>query len=854
MPAVFVPIQRRFDPGADTDRFSTFTRMPGLLPVIALAPVAPGQGRATVNGVELTAWDSADIHGIHLLFLPVGEVAFEHDGRWRVTLEGFQTPDGRRFPRCAFWIRTTKRRQRRSAYDPHDEQALNAAREGMVLLRNENGALPLAKDAVLNCLGRGQHLWRTSAAGASRINPRWSPGFHQAVAEHSAFRVNDELARFFRDPRSGVPDAALLERARERSDAALVFIERHSGEMIDNRAIQGEYYLSEEELALLAAARKAFKRVIVILNTGHPIAMGWLQRIPVDAVLYTGFAGMLASYALTEILDGRTDPSGHLPDTWAWDIQDSPVSRNFPALGPGEREIQEDATGVRVYYEENIYMGYRWFDTFGVPVAFCFGHGLSYTRFELKCGGVKREAGGAAVAVRVTNVGGTAGKAVVQLYTAPPALRLERPAHVLSDFEKTRLLAPGESQDMTLSARWEDIAAFDEAIGAWVLEPGEYGFSVGESLDARMECGSLSVEAQTFRRVEHIAAPVEDLRRLTRVDPTVDGTRSRLLPLGEQIAVPAPRAAYAPAPLKRAKGRRVRWAQVGADPEKLEAFVAQMSLFELCRLNVCAGARWMPWQDGAAGYTPRLRRYGLPSFSVSDANAGLNLKKPNIGFPASHVIAATFNRDIARSVGRVIAEECPEHGIALNLGPGMNLHRSPLCGRHPEYFSEDPYLTGELAGWHGRGLMEGGVGCCYKHLFCNNAELGRLGSHSVVPEQALRELYFRAFEIAFRIQKPAAVMTAYNALNGLYPGENAAILQGLLRQEWGFDGVIMSDWSSTRTVSAVEMVKAGNCWITPGGPKWVWKIYTAARKGDISRATLENNVRFLLKGLGRISL
>ena len=849
MPALFLPIQKTFDPDADGDRFSTLTRLRGTLAVLALAPVAPGQGRVLVDGVALTGWDAVDIHGIQLLLIPVGEAVWDYEERHRVVLEGFQTQKGRRFSRCAFWMRTAKRRSPQPENDTHDAQALEAAREGMVLLRNENGALPLAVDATLNCLGRGQHRWHYASTGAARINPRWSASFHQAVVEHSRFHINEELAEFFRAPAAGVPDDAMLARAREACDAALVFIERHSGEMMDNRPIEGQYYLTEGELALLAAAREHFSKVIVILNTGYPIGMDWLKRIPVDAILYTGFAGMLGGWALVELLDGRANPSGHLPDTWPWDWRDNPVSQNFPIPEASEGEVQEDAVGVRVYYGEDVYMGYRWFDTFDVPVAFPFGHGLSYTRFELKAGGMRTAEETVEIPVTVTNAGDRAGKAVVQLYVAPPPGRLEKPAHVLVGFEKTRLLSPGEAQTLTLEARLEDFASFDEEGGAWVLEPGEHVFSVGQSLADRMDCGSLNMSRQTLKTVHRLGAPVEDFKRLTRKDPTVDGQRSKRVPLGEQIAVAAPRLPYAPAPLK-GQARRLRWDDVKADPRKLDAFVAQLSLFTLCRLNVCAGARWMPWQDGMAGYTPRLRRYGLPSFAVSDANAGLNLKRPNIGFPSSSVIAASFNRQLAYAVGRTIAEECPEHGVALNLGPGMNLHRSLLCGRHPEYFSEDPYLTGELAGWHGKGLTEGGVGCCYKHLFCNNSELGRLGSHSVVSEQALRQLYFKAFEIAFRVQKPAAVMTSYNALNGLYPGENAALLQGLLRGEWGFEGAIMSDWSSTRTVSAVEMVKAGNCWITPGGPKWLWHIYRSARRGEIPRAVLENNVRFLLKGLG----
>ncbi len=897
MPAWMIPLTRRIDPEADVARLSVYTKLPGFVAVAALAPVRPGVGMATVNGVQLSRWECVTVRGVRLLFLPVGEVAREHARRYRVALEGFVTPSGRRFRRCAFWVRTEKRRERSPEHAERDAAALEAAREGLVLLKNAGDALPLAPGATLNCLGTAQHRWRISTAGSAAINPRWRPGFHRAVLEHSAFQVNGELADFYRHGRGDVPDDAVLARARALSDTVLVFIDRASGEMIDNRPIPGEYYLTEGEEAMLRTVRARFDRVIVILNTGYPIGMSWLRQIDVDAIVYAGFGGMLSSWALVELLDGRLNPSGHLPDAWAWDLDDNPVSRNYPALGAGDAHVHEDAVGVRVYYEEDVYLGYRFFDTFGVPVAFPFGHGLSYTRFELAPVGLTRSEAGVAVRVRVKNAGEVAGKCVLQLYAGLPVGRLEKPARVLADFEKTRLLAPGEAQEVALTARFEDIASFDEGRGAWVLEAGEYALSVGESLAARVPCGSFRLEERVLRTVGHVAAPVEPLARLTRANPRVDGGRSKVVPLGEQMAVRAERRAeddlirrFAPpspqAPseasaegpahrlcrpetrdrqsVARARGdegkairkkafrKRVKWAEVEKNPARLGAFVAGLSLFELCRLNVCAGMRLLPWQDGAAGYTPRLRRRGLPSFAASDAGAGLNLRKPGTGFPSGSVIAATFNREIARSAGRVIAEECRERHIDLLLGPGMNLHRSPLCGRWPEYFSEDPLLSGEMAGWQARGLREGGARCCYKHLFCNNAELGRLGSHSVVSEQALRELYFKSFEIAFRAQMPDAVMTSYNALNGLYPGENGALLNGLLRDEWGFDGAVMSDWGSVRTVSAVEMVKAGNGWITPGGPLWVFRIWKAARRGEIPRAALEANVAHLLKGFSGI--
>jgi len=708
---------------------------------------------------------------------------------------------------------------------------------------------------VINVLGSAQHWWRSSMAGASRINPRHRPGFHQAVAEHSRFRVNAALSDFYRRARADeLPPEGLLAEARANGGPALVFLGRQWGEMMDLRDIPGEYRPTAAELALLRAARANFGRVIVILNTGGPIEMDWLNAIDVDAVLFTGYAGMLSARALVELLDGRVNPSGHLPDTWPWRWSDNPVSRNFPQRPADAPYIHEDAVGVRVFYEEDIYMGYRYFDSFGVPVAFPFGHGLSYTAFEIEPVGVARRKDDVAVRVMVRNVGERAGKAVVQLYVAPPEGALEKPDHVLTGFEKTALLPPGGVETLELHMRLEDAAAFDEGRGAWVLEAGEYALYVGQSLGQLIPAGSLRLEGRTLRRVASVAPPMEDFVRLNRAHPTVDGTRSGIVPLGQQIAVPAPRmTAEGEAAAKRPRGRRIMWPEVVADPSKLKAFVGQLSLLELCRLNVCAGVRILPGQDGMAGHTPPLARHGLPAFCVADGNAGLNLKRSNVGFPASSVIAATFNRAIAEGVGRVVAEECPGHGVNLVLAPGMNLHRSPLCGRHPEYFSEDPFLTGEMAGCHARGLESGGVGSCYKHLFCNNAELGRLGSHSVVSRRALRELYLRAFEIAFRVQEPSSVMTSYNALNSLYPGENRALLEGLLRREWGFDGFVMSDWGSTRTVDAVAMVNAGNSWITPGGPLWVQRVWRAARRGEIPRETLERNVMWLLRGFGRLN-
>lgn len=849
MPMMF-PLEKRYDPTTIDGKFSAFSKLPCVIQVSITAPIAKGgYGKATVDGIELSGTEMIEAVGFKLLLVPVGEVAREYDKTYTVKLEGFTAEGGKKFPTCTFKLKTAARKVQNPKYVRHDEQALIAAREGMVLLKNEGNILPIKPDSVLNCFGIGQHQYRITATGASLINPRWKPTFMEAVADHSRFSVNEELAEFYKSGKAGTPERAMLERTKAKSDTALIFLTRHSGEMQDNRPIKGQYYLSDREMEMVKAVAEIFDKTVLILNTGYPVDMRWTKELGIKSILYTGFAGMLSSYALVEILDGRTNPSGKISDTWPWDYYDNIVSKNQPVLDEGAKTPADADLGVHIYYEEDIYVGYRYFDTFGVPAAFSFGHGLSYTTFDKTVSGFERTEHGVALDVTVTNTGTCDGKEVVQLYLSAPAGKLEKPAHVLCGFEKTKLLAPGESETLHLEASDRDFASFDEERTCYLLERGKYTAYIG-NIGCLTLAGSFDLaEDCILKTVRHYGLPVEELKRLTKDDPTVDGTKSRIVDLKNRIPVSAERTAYEPQALPKYSGPRISWEMLKANPELLDAFVAQMTDDELCAMNVCAGARWAPWQDGAAGGTAELKQYGLPSFTVSDANAGLNLKKTNIGFPASSVIAATFNKEIAYTVGKVIAEESLENGVFSNLGPGMNLHRNQLNGRHPEYFSEDPYLVGTMAGWHGKGLEENGVGCCYKHLFCNGSDLSRKGSQSIVPERALRELYFRAFERAFEVHKPSSVMTSYNALNGLYPAENAELLQGLVREEWGFDGWIMSDWDAYEAIDAVEMVKAGNCWITSGGKKWIRTIQKARKGGRISRAVLENNVRWLVKTL-----
>lgn len=840
-------------------RYTAFERMEWPLTLRLSQPIAEdGYGKITVNGVEIPKGKQFHMNVIvsmDLLTVPVGSVANEYDKEYTMVASGFVGKDGTPFPTTTMKFRTEKRRTKEEpyAYAAHDEAAMQAAREGMVLLQNKNNVLPLAPDSTLNLFGRGQYVFYNTPTGASLINPRWQANFHQSIEEHSSFKVNREISGLYKTLQSVVPSKEQLEAAKKQSDTAVIILSRVAGEFADNRPEKGFYYLTDEERDMIKAVSAAFSKTVAILNTGYPIELRWVEEYGIDAVIYTGFAGMCAGYALMELLDGRANFSGKLPDTFAYDYDDYPCAHNFPNLTAEEHQPGERELGVRLFYAEDIYVGYRYFDSFDKGVAYGFGHGESYTSFDIASSAPSWDGETVSIEAEVTNTGTRCGKEVVQLYMQSPDGRLEKPRRVLCAFEKTVELAPGESQKLKLNADKSVFSSYDEAASAFVLERGEYALWLGNSLKNAEKAGGFALaEEITVQKVTPVARPVEKLTVLTKENSEIKA-QSEIVDVEKRIPVCAERAVYAPASLPAYSGKRLIFDDVKKDEKRLEAFVAQMSDKELCRLNVCGGANWyLPWQNGTAGKLRNIRKYKFPTFTVSDGNSGINIKKPNIGFPSSTCIAAAFNKEIAYNVGKIIAEESKENGIQLNLGPGMNIHRNILNGRHPEYFSEDPFLAGTLAGMQGKGLEENGCGCTYKHMFCNNADTSRKTSHSVVSERALREIYFKVFITAMSVHMPSAIMTSYNVLNGIYPAEDATLLQTLIREEWGFDGIIMTDWGTYDTVDAVEMTKAGNCWLTEGGGKYVKQLYAALKSGSLSRNVLENNVLHLMRTLRQL--
>lgn len=813
-------------------------------------------GRATLDGVELPKCvlkHMPVMMDLWALGVPLRGYATEYGRQYTLHVEGFTDTDGNEMEPTDLIVKVKDRVLPQPEHGKQEAIALQAAREGIVLMKN-NGLLPLNRGTVLNLFGKAVHQFRMGAVGAGKINPRYTVNFLTAIRACDAFALNEELVDFYRCDSDVVPPAPILARAKEKSDLAVMLITRGCGENLDNSSAKGEYYLSDGEAKLLETLRKEFAHVAVILNVGFPMDVSWAEKHGVDALLYNGFGGMLAGQALCDVLSGKENPSGKLPDTWAKDYFDIPASRNFYDCVEKPRLDAEQDIYLDTVYEEGIYVGYRYFSTFGVKPAYPFGFGLSYTTFAIEAREMTFD-GQLHLQVAVTNTGKIAGKEAVQIYIRKPETLCETPERELVWFGKTKLLHPGECQTLTLTIPTENLTVFHTARAAWVMPAGEYTVFVGNDSTAP-EWGRFSSDEIFVQQVNHLmlaAVPPEELSKYDIASfPT--GKRSgvkeekEFTPRTERKSYPTK---FAPAQ----QSKKLTYPDVKADPTLVNAFVSQLSVEELARIAVCASAGWGMEGIGEAGRIFPVEGLELPDFPVSDGNSGVNLNIANIGMPSGATLAASFDPVLMEAVGRAIGEEAKALQMPLILAPGMNLHRNPLNGRQPEYFSEDPYLAGIMAGWYCRGMESAGVGSCLKHMIANNCETSRKRNQSIIGERALRELYLKPFQVAMGIHMPASVMTAYNACNGCPTAADEELIQGFLREENGFDGFVMTDWTCYDTVPVADMVEAGNCWITPGSQddSFTRPIVQGVANGSIRLERLQENVAYIIKNLTKFA-
>ncbi len=828
MPLFLTLFAKTYDPyDIDNGKFAFFHQTWRSIPLLCTKMIAPdGFGEVKVNGKKISYKGECvkfDFSPFPFYFLPVGEVAREFDKTYKVELKGFKDVNGKRFPNKTFTFKTAPKRYDDGKHRNNEQIAKNVSDEGMILLKNDN-VLPLKEKEKIALLGAYDDF-RITAIGAGLIKPRWLLTIKEAIEKNSDLTID------------------------ENAETALFFISRGSGENKDNRPIPGGYYLTKEEKEKLTKASERYKNLIIILNTGYPIEMTFINSIKHSGLIWTGFSGQRGSESLIDIILGRVNPSGRLADTWANDYYDYPSAHNFINLKENDPVYSDDSKklGAKVYYEERQFVGYRYFDTYAKDVAYYFGHGLSYTKFETKAKMVYKD-GLLSLNVNVKNIGERDGKTSVLIYIRSPKGNLIKPKTIFCGFEKTKLLKVMESDEIKIDVPAKDFALYDDKNKAFILEKGKYGVFLGGAINELEKIGEFILnDNEICEKTISVCAPQEEVGSINEKGEVKE--RSEICSSKDCISIKAKYEMKSYAPLKKAKSKKISFLDVKKDPSKLEVFVAQMSIKELVGLNVCDGSCWRPKESGAAGRLRHYKKYDLPTFYMSDGNCSVNLNSFTTGFPSSNFLAGTFNKNLAYEVGKVLANESKEHGISINLGPGGNLHRNILCGRHPEYFSEDPILAGTLMAYQAKGQEENGVLATYKHFLANGMEFERKSAHSIIDERTLRELYLRVFDKAFSLYKPSCVMTSYNPVNGIYPSENSILLNDLLREEWGFSGLIMTDWAGYDTSNSIKMVNAGVNLLTPGDKKHCKEVLKAAKKGHIPLGTLQNNAKETIKVL-----
>lgn len=648
-----------------------------------------------------------------------------------------------------------------------------AGAESCVLLKND-GVLPLDATQKVAVFGRCQLDW-------------FYVGYGSGGDVHAPYRVNlidglrradvpfdTELLRAYeawtREEDNAADDGwwghwpfhypemplsnELVHRAAAASQTALCVIGRAAGEDRENTLTKGSYYLTDAEIAMLDAVTGAFSRTVVVMDVGSVMDMSWTEQYgeKLSAVLMVWQGGMESGNAVCDVLYGKVNPCGKLPDTVARRYEDYPSAAHF---------------GGKVYndYAEDIFVGYRYFDLHPEKVLYPFGFGLSYTTFSTKAVRFIR----GAVTVRVTNTGKRAGKEVVALYCRQPKGTLPKAERVLVAFGKTEELQPGESQELTLRFDDKSVSSYDEASHAFVLEAGTYRFSANEA-----EVGAFTVDARTT---------VEQCRAIC--SPAVD--------LKERILHELPEA------IPQTGDQGIPFSDVKAGKATPDRFIAQLTNEELEALTrghgMMGSPLGVPGNAGVfGGVLPSLREKGVAPVVCCDGPAGLRMQRYCSLIPCGTALAATWNTDLVEALHRKIGEEMTHYGVDIQLAPGMNLHRNPLCGRNFEYFSEDPTLSGKMAAAAVRGVQFTGRASCPKHFACNNQETKRNTNDSRVSERALRELYLRNFEIVVKEAKPMAIMTSYNKINGVWSHYNYDLVTTVLRREWGYEGTVITDW------------------------------------------------------------
>ena len=779
--------------------------------------------------------------------------------------------------------------------------AYQAACEAVVLLKND-GALPF-KTKKIALYGSGATKTIKGGTGSGEVNERHSvtileglqnrgfeissmnwiedydSGFvdaQKAYKEEKKKRVNilkpDSIMQMLFDnfrPPVGRP-VTEQDVADSDTDSCVYVISRQAGEGGDRKAEQGDLYLTDEEKENIRFCAQHYANFVLVINCGSAMDMAFVDEIPeINAILYICQLGTEGGNAFADLVSGVVTPSGKLSDTWAKRYTDIPFAEEYSYLNGNLKEE---------YYQEGIYVGYRYFDSFGVEPAYPFGYGLSYTDFSLQSAGVTLDGTTVTVKANVTNSGSAfAGAEVAQLYVSAPNGAMHKEYQQLASFEKTDVLAPGARQELNLSFDIRTIASYREADGCYVLESGEYILRLGNSSRNTVPVGAVCIEEEVIVSRHCHICPLEQPIDELKAEPFAAET----LPLG------LPRLILNPADIETVTYTYDK-PEICPD-ERVQKFLSGLTLDEMAEIVVgigmFGGETRFNLPGSVGNTTSKFWDRGLANVALCDGPAGLRIQKRSTvdskgkvkpvemalsifdsfpdfikkfmvgnpdkdtviyqyctAFPVANALAQTWNKGLMENVGNAVYREMKEYGCTYWLAPALNIHRNPLCGRNFEYFSEDPRLSGTMAAAITRGVQqEEGFYVTVKHYACNNQEDNRNYVSSNLSERALREIYLRGFEYTVRDGGAKSVMTSYNRVNGVYSPNSHDLCTKVLRNEWGFDGVVMTDWFSTNKGQADNALAmaAGNDLIMPGGGSFKRAILAGVKSGRIS----EDDVR-----------
>ncbi len=806
----------------------------------------------------------------------------------------------------------------------HGNTVRRLAGECVVILEND-GTLPIEEPCKIALFGNGARHTIKGGTGSGDVNSRFvvnideglkEAGFEVTTAawldEYDAI-VKKHIEDYMTEVRRRCAETGyneitvMLEFApsiphmpridtSDEADTAIYVLSRDSGEGYDRKADKGDFFLTDEEEEAFETITSSYARSILVLNVGGIISLGkYAKRF--SSVVLLSQLGNLTGNICADVISGKSDPSGRLTDTWDSDYYNYPNSETF-SLNNGNTDDE--------YYTEGPYIGYRYFDSFGIKPDYPFGYGLGYTSFDTDLVSVKVNGLDVEAEFKAANIGARSGKEVVQIYVASPHELLDKPFKELVAFAKSDTVKPGEDTTVKVSFSLAQVASYCDKCEYRILEKGVYYVLAGSNSEDVNAIAKLvvenDIETEHLKNVLGESGITDEYTNPGKAIPVDDfGVEEFII---DASGVKLFEASYTEACTELADkrpGETLRFEDVLSGKASIEELVAQLTVDQMAAL--CVGdfgedldlavvGNASVQVPGAAAETisTYTESRGIPSMILADGPAGLRLyphfkakdgkKLPGgdmfgllftpfpddtpsdaedyyqycTAIPIATALAQSFNEDLIRELGEMVGEEMKEYFVQFWLAPGMNIHRNPLCGRNFEYYSEDPFLSGMCAAAMTQGVQKWGIGgTTIKHFCCNNQETNRMYSNSRVSERTLRNLYLRGFEIAVRRAQPYSVMSSYNLLNGTHTANHVGLCKSVLRDEWGFEGVVMTDWFTSQAVyglsdpskakypysSSVECIRSGNDWQMPGCKQNVIDIIDAVADGSLPKADLQ---------------